>query len=161
VQLCKASVVHALQPHGWLAGSVSTAGFCSHFMTVKLALIWLFYDEVWFHLHGHVSTQNNWYWSLIHKGPLHDVISAYLNGIERVWPHFQHILVSWFCCFYGAVLESCQESLVALGGELRISCQEVTVAFNFVIGCTVQWLLMCLNLATLPHIQQVTNDPLW
>jgi hypothetical protein len=42
-------------------------------------------DESWFHLHGNISSQNNRYWSLIHEVPLHDVISAYLNGTEYVF----------------------------------------------------------------------------
>jgi hypothetical protein len=38
----------------------------------------LFPDEAWFHLYGHVSLQNNPYWSsvnphLIYELPLHDV----------------------------------------------------------------------------------------
>jgi hypothetical protein len=35
-----------------------------------------------------------------------------------------HLLkrVSLFCCFYEALVASCQESLAVLGGESRISC---------------------------------------
>jgi hypothetical protein len=65
----------------WLAGLISATGLCSQFMMVKLTLIWLFFYEAWFHLHRHVSTQNNQYWSsgkphLIHKVRLHDMTAG-------------------------------------------------------------------------------------
>jgi hypothetical protein len=45
-----------------------------------------FNDESWFHLHGHVSSQNNQYWSsvnphLIQAVPLHDVNVGMLHAI--------------------------------------------------------------------------------
>jgi hypothetical protein len=68
-----------------LEGLISAAGFCSQFMMVKQTFIWLFFsDDVWFHLHDHVSSWNNQYWSLILDVPLHDVISTYFNGIDSV-----------------------------------------------------------------------------
>jgi hypothetical protein len=62
----------------WLAGFISVAGFCSYFMTVKLALVWLFSDEEWFHLHGQISLQNaggpSTRWSKYnHEVPLHSL----------------------------------------------------------------------------------------
>jgi hypothetical protein len=75
----KAAVVMLCNHVTRLAELISAAGFCSQFMTVKLTLIWLFLpDEAWFHLHGHVSSQNNLYWGsvnpyLIHEVPPYDV----------------------------------------------------------------------------------------
>jgi hypothetical protein len=59
----KATVVHALQPRD----SANKINFCNWLMqTIS--------DETWFHLHGHVSSQNNRYRSFFHEVPLHDVI---------------------------------------------------------------------------------------
>jgi hypothetical protein len=74
----KATVVMLCNQMTRLAGLISVTGFYNQFMMVKLTLISLFPDEAWFHLHRHISFQNNLYWSLIHEVPLYDVISACL-----------------------------------------------------------------------------------
>jgi hypothetical protein len=51
------------------------------------------------------------------------------------------VLVSWFYCFYGAVLDSYRKTLVALGGESCSSSREVTGALNFISGRTVRFLI--------------------
>jgi hypothetical protein len=42
------------------------------------------------------------------------------------------ILVSWFYCLYGPLLDSYRQNLVALGGESCSFSREVIAAFNFI-----------------------------
>jgi hypothetical protein len=64
----KATLVHALQSHD----SAGRINFCNWFLqsvhnSEVDPQLTSFSDEAWFHLHKHVFSQNNQYWSLIHK----------------------------------------------------------------------------------------------
>jgi hypothetical protein len=81
-------------------------------------------------LHGNVSSQNNRYWNLIHEVPLHEEISTNLKGIENV-RLYRDIIFSisstkgnLILLFYGVMLDSYRENLIALGGESCRSCRK-------------------------------------
>jgi hypothetical protein len=64
----KVTVVQALQPRD----SASRINFCNWFLqTVHEGEVdphlTSFSEEAWFHFHGHVSSQNNWYWSSVNQ----------------------------------------------------------------------------------------------
>jgi hypothetical protein len=85
--LYRVIVVHSLLPRD----SARRIDFCNWFLQsvpggeVDPHLTFFFSDEAQFYLHGYIFSQNNLYWSLIHKVPPHDVILTYVNGIESMF----------------------------------------------------------------------------
>jgi hypothetical protein len=111
--MCKATVVHALQPRD----PTSRINFCNWFPHL-------------FHMMKmtQVSSPNNLCWSSGNPRLIHEVIFNLFKrytvcactGKTFSAPYI--ILISWLYC-YGAILDLYRENLLALGGESRSFCR--------------------------------------
>jgi hypothetical protein len=54
-------------------------------LLIKLTLSFFFSDEAWFHLHGHVCSQNNRYWSSLNPHLIHAVRLLDVKSDCGVW----------------------------------------------------------------------------
>jgi hypothetical protein len=75
LQSYKVTVVMLCNHVTWLAGLISATGVDPHLTF----FYYYYYYEAKFHLHGHVSSKHNWYWSSVNPHLIHDIL---LHGIK-------------------------------------------------------------------------------